>query len=269
LYPEVYTFHPGLAQGGLLRKLITRLEDLLFFQPQYRAQYRTIHKVVGRPVPNARLLDLGCGIGQRLQTFRRLGYDVHGLDFSPAVVKHLREELGIEATCGDLSDLDRLFPETSFDMVTAFQVVEHMLSARALLQSCFRLLRPNGWCVAIIPMGDSLQARTLEKHWSGAREAPRHISLPSQQGLKRALSDVGFSRVQICPDSLLTCAGELALSILPDANTTKVYTEGSLRAVLSRILAPGITMASLPLCFIENYIAKRPATAIVFAQKPA
>ena len=61
----------------------------------------------------------------------------------------------------------------------------------------------------------------------------------------------------------------LGLSLMADAATTKVYSEGSTRAMLTRVLAAGITLGSLPLCYVESNVVNRPATALVFAQKPA
>jgi SAM-dependent methyltransferase len=269
LYPEVYSFHPEVGQRGKLRQALAGLEERFFFQLQYQAQYRTMRHVLGPPGAEARLLDIGCGTGQRLKALRALGYQVHGLDFLPSVVEHLRTQLGIDATCGDLTRLDELFPEGSFDVVTAFQVVEHVHDARGLLGRCWKILRPNGWLVATIPMGDSLQAAILKERWCNVREAPRHLNLPSQVGLRQACALVGFGRVEIRPDSLLNAAGLVGLSLLPDAATTTVYAQASARAFINRALGAAVTLGALPLCYLEGYVAHRPATAFVLAQKPA
>jgi SAM-dependent methyltransferase len=269
LYPEVYSFHPSVAKGSKLKGLAARLEEQVFFRPQYRMQYRTMDAVLGPPAPDARLLDLGCGVGQRLLAFRERGYAVHGLDFLPSVVSYLKDELGIDATCGNLLQLDHLFGASSFDVVTAFQVVEHVHDVQALLKSCFRLLRPRGWFMATIPMGNSLQATVLKERWCGVREAPRHLNLPSHEGLRRACAASGFENLQILSDSLLNCAGLVGLSLLPDAATTKVYAGNSVRSVVNRVVAAGVTFAALPLCYVESHLLNRPATALVFAQKPA
>lgn len=269
LYPEVYSFHSGLAKGSKLKKLIAGLEERFFFQLQYRAQYRTMQEVIGRPSADSRLLDVGCGMGLRLLAFRKLGYQVHGLDFLPSVVEHLRSELGIEATCADLRQLDQLFPQGSFNVVTAFQVIEHVLDARDVLRRCFRLLQPRGWLMVSIPMADSLQARWLKQRWCNVREAPRHLNLPSHEGLRQACRSIGFTRVEIRPDSLLNCAGLIALSLLPKAATTTVYAHQSTWATLSRALGAAVTLVALPLCYMESSVVRRPASAMLFAQKPA
>jgi SAM-dependent methyltransferase len=269
LYPEVYSFHPGVAKGGKLKGLIAGLEERFFFQLQYQAQYKAMGRVLGPPAPGARLLDVGCGTGQRLRAFRDLGYQVHGLDFLPSVVEYLRAELGIEGTVGDLVRLDELFPGGSFDVVTAFQVVEHVHDARGLMGRCFQVLRPGGWLAATIPMGDSLQAAVLKQRWCNVREAPRHLNLPSHEGLRQACRLIGFQRLEILPDSLLNAAGLVGLSLFPGAATTTVYAQASARAVVNRALGAATTLAALPLCWAEGHLAHRPSTAFVLAQKPA
>jgi SAM-dependent methyltransferase len=185
------------------------------------------------------------------------------------VVEYLQKERGIDATCGDLGTLDQLFAHDSFDVVTAFQVVEHVHDARGLIARCFRLIRPGGWFVATIPMGDSLQAAVLKQRWCNVREAPRHLNLPSQEGLRRACASIGFDRVEIRPDSLLNAAGLVGLSLMPGAATTAVYAGGSARALVNRALGAAVTLGALPLCWLEGNVAHRPATAFVLAHKPA
>src|SRR6185436_17080667 len=169
-----------------------------------------------------------------------------------SVVEYLRSELGIDGTVGDLVRLDELFPAGSFDVVTAFQVIEHVHDARGLMGRCFQVLRPGGWLAATIPMGDSLQAAVLKQRWCNVREAPRHLNLPSHRGLERACRLSGFHRIEIRPDSLLNAAGLVGLSLPPDAATTTVYAQGSARAMLNRALGAAVTLGALPLCYVEG-----------------
>ncbi len=270
LYPEVYSFHPGVARGsGPWGRIVAALEERLFFRAQYRAQLRLITRAIGAARPDSTLLDLGCGIGQRLLSFRRLGYTVHGLDFQQPVVDYLRDQLGVAATCGDLGALRELFEPASFDVVTAFQVLEHVPSVRSLMGDVFRSLKPGGWFVATVPMGDSFQADVLGARWCGVREAPRHLSLPSHTGLQKLADHTGFARSLLRPDSLLSCAGLIGLSLFPGAATATVYGRKPPLALLGRALGAGVTLAALPWCLIENYALERPGTAFWLAQKPA
>ena len=89
------------------------------------------------------------------------------------------------------------------------------------------------------------------------------------RGCGTPAGQLGFDRVEVRPDSLLSCAGLLGLSLMPDAATTKVYGEGSARALVSRALAAGGHPRRAPAVLLESNVANRPATALVFAHKPA
>src|SRR5438067_3610420 len=85
-YPPVYTF--GLKQDkgdGTLQQFIAQLEFQAFYRPQYESQALRILRQT-RVSRNGRMLDVGCGRGLRLLSFRRLGLDVHGMDLIPEPV---------------------------------------------------------------------------------------------------------------------------------------------------------------------------------------
>src|SRR3989442_1636035 len=148
LYPPVYSFALDLGRENPFRRFLARLEYRFFFRPQYEAQARRVLRGIDwQGARGQRLLDVGCGPGLRLITFRRRGFDVRGMDFQPEVVEYLRKELGIPAVCTDVHGLAECFPPTSFDLITAFSVLEHVPSVEAALESCFRLLNPCRWLV--------------------------------------------------------------------------------------------------------------------------
>src|SRR5262249_8513726 len=175
---------------------------------------------------------------------------------------------GIPVACAGVEGLAQHFAVASFDLVTAFYVIEHVVDVQAVLRSCFDLLRPGGWLVAAVPLVDSFQARTFGRRWMNVKEAPRPVSLPTHEGMHLACSRVGFDRVTIRPDAVLTCAGIIGLSVVPGAATTSVYGGGRLRALASRLLGWVIAGLAAPLVLVENYVVRRPAHGIVFAHKP-
>src|SRR5262249_38602951 len=107
----------------------------------------------------------------------------------------------------------------------------------------------------------------LGTRWLNAADI-RHVALPSHEGMRRACAAVGFDDVKFLPDPLLTCAGLYALSVLPGATTTAVYTGGGAGTLAQRLLAGGLTAAMLPWVAVENYLIKRPGQALVFARRP-
>ena len=269
-YPPVYTFGCCTdASRPAIKRLLSRLEYRLFYGRQCEVEVRRILRGVGWPGRGStKLLDVGCGHGLHLRAFRARGLDVAGMDFQAEAVEYVTGQLGIPAVRTDFEHLPEAFPAESFDVVTGLSVLEHVCDARGVLSACRGLLKPGGWFVALVPLIDSLQARMLRSRWVVVTEAPRHVSLPSQEGVRRLFDAAGFEGVFLRPDSAVTCAGALALSLLPAGATCHTYGAGGLARWAVR-LAGGLAMLlALPWCAAENYLLHRPATALVFARKP-
>lgn len=266
-YPAVYSFAPELGRASPVRRVLAALEYRFFFRPQYVSVARAVLRAATGLPARPRVLDVGCGRGLRMLSFRERGCDVEGVDFQPDLVEYVRSQLGIPVTCAPVEELTSRFAPDSFDLLTAIYVVEHVTDVKSLLSSCFALLRPGGWLVAGVPLFDSVQASVLGTRWLNAADI-RHVALPTREGMRRACNAVGFDTIRFLPDPLLTCAGLYALSILPGATTTAVYTGGGAVVLAKRLLAGALTASLLPWAAVENYILRRPGQALVFARKP-
>jgi SAM-dependent methyltransferase len=268
-YPPVYSFTTELGGQSRVKRFLAALEYRLFFGPQYTAQTRRVMRACGwRRGDGRRLLDVGCGRGLRLLEFRKLGFDVHGLDVQPDVVRFLREELKIPAEVADVSEIGKFHPPGSFDLVTAFFLIEHIPDVRGAFAAVFELLKPGGWVAAAVPFRDAPQAGWFGANWINATEAPRHLSLPTRAGMTAVCKAVGFERVEIVPDSVLNCAGQVASSALPGASLTHAYGKGGLLPFARRAVGAGVMAAAVPWCAVENYALGRPSLGIALARKP-
>lgn len=265
-YPPVYTFSAKGHGGGRLRKALAAVEYRLFFAPQYRAQVRAVTRACGAAGAGRTLLDVGCGHGLRLVEFRRLGFAVHGLDLQPEAVEYLRAELNVPAECGDVTELPRLYAADSFDVVTAFHLIEHVPDVGRLLADAAAVLKPGGWFAAATPLLDSPQARLFGKRWVGVTEAPRHLGVATQAGLRAALTAAGFEDIGFTSDAVLNCAGAAGLSLLPGAAAT--HAAGRLRGLAARAVAAAAAAAAVPACLVEGSLLGRPALGVVTARKP-
>jgi len=268
-YPPVYSFTPELGRDGTLRRLLVWLELKLYFERQYVAQTRRVLRAIGWDgSPGKRLLDVGCGRGLRLLEFRRRGFEVHGMDFQPEVVDYVRRHVGIPSVCTNVEGLTAHFPLGSFDLITAFFVIEHVTSVEALLRACFSLLAPGGWFVGAVPLLDSVQAPLFGARWINVTEAPRHVSLPTRHSMALVCARVGFEPIKLEPDSTLNCAGQVGSSLFPGAAITDVYGGGRTRALLRRVVGGAVTVLAVPLCAVENHVVGRPSLGMVVARRP-
>jgi len=266
-YPQVYTFSAKGHGGGRLRKALAAVEYRLFFAPQYRTQVRAVTRACGAAGAGRKLLDVGCGHGLRLLEFRRLGFDVHGLDLQPEAVEYLRTELKVPAECGDVTELPRLYPPGSFDVVTSFYLLEHVPDVAGVLAAMAAALRPGGWLVAAVPLLDSAQGRVFGQRSVNVTEAPRHLSIPTRAGVLAAVRAAGFTDARVLPDAVLVCAGLVGLSVIPGANATRAYAGGRLMALAARAVGAGVAAAAVPWCLVENHVLRRPPLGIVVARK--
>lgn len=263
-YPPVYTFSAKGHGGGGLRRLLAAAEYHLFFAPQYRAQVRAVTRACGKAGRGRVLLDVGCGHGLRLVEFRKLGFAVHGLDLQPEAVRYLNSELGIPAEQGDVTELPRLYGAATFDVVTAFHLIEHVPDVPRLLADVFAVLKPGGWFAAATPLLDSVQAKLFGRRWVGVTEAPRHLGVATRAGLRAACATAGFTDIAFASDATLNCAGAAGLSAMPGAAATHA---GRLGGLARRAAGAAVAAAALPFCVAEGAIG-RPALGIVTARKP-
>lgn len=140
-----------------------------------------------------RLLDIGCGAGNLLQAARKNGWSAQGLDVSAGAVKHVRD-LGFEVFEGELQDA--AFPSQHFDVVTAAELLEHLIDPQPLLQEVARILRPGGLFWTTTPHARGLSGRVLGVKWRCVWP-PEHLQLFSIRGLTKLLRDAGFRQLRI------------------------------------------------------------------------
>jgi SAM-dependent methyltransferase len=140
-----------------------------------------------------RLLDIGCGAGNLLAAARKNGWNAQGLDVSASAVKHVRD-LGFQVYEGELHDA--AFPSQHFDVVTAAELLEHLIDPKPLLQEVARILRPGGLFWTTTPHARGLSGRILGLKWR-CIWPPEHLQLFSIRGIEKLLRAAGFRQLRI------------------------------------------------------------------------
>lgn len=140
--------------------------------------------------PRSRLLDVGCATGVFLHEMKRAGWEVMGIEPNEEAAAYARERFGLPVHVGALRTAQ--LPPSSFDVVTFWDVLEHLHTPWQDLVEANRLLAGGGLLVIRIPNLDSIGSRLFGPLWLGW-DLPRHLYLFPMSALTRALSDLGFT----------------------------------------------------------------------------
>jgi SAM-dependent methyltransferase len=157
------------------------------------ARYRSLLELIRQeqPVP-ARLFEIGPGAGSFLDAARSAGFSVSGLEFSEEAARFARERLGLAVRQGAAEDIES---DEAYDVVAAFDTLEHLLKPRDVLARVLGILRPGGSLVLAVPNLEALSRVFLGEDWAVLSPA-EHLSYFTERTLDRLLRSVGFGTVR-------------------------------------------------------------------------
>jgi len=136
-----------------------------------------------------RLLDVGCGVGDYLDRMRRLGWTVLGVERSARAAAVARSHFGAPVLEADFPRVE--LARESFDLVTAWQVLEHLDRPRQALARIRELLAKDGRLMLTVPNSDGWAAQLFGPAWIGW-DAPRHVTHFTVDTLRVMLESEGF-----------------------------------------------------------------------------
>jgi 2-polyprenyl-3-methyl-5-hydroxy-6-metoxy-1,4-benzoquinol methylase len=128
---------------------------------------------IQEPYGANRLLDIGCGSGESLEVYRRLGWHVRGVEINQQAVAACREK-GLDIHQGTVFDAP--FGTQRFDLILLSHVIEHVLEPVAVLRRVAELLAPQGKIVITTPNTRGLGFLMYGSCWLHL-DAPRHLFL--------------------------------------------------------------------------------------------
>jgi 2-polyprenyl-3-methyl-5-hydroxy-6-metoxy-1,4-benzoquinol methylase len=171
-----------------------------------RVQEEVAARIVPKLDPGSRILDVGCGNGEFLHTARVAGFQAEGIDVSAAAVEVCRRR-GLNAWQGDFLCTGRA---ASYDLVTMWDVIEHLPEPRAFVRRSFELLRPGGWLLIKTPRNGQLAIRLSRLATRAANilvQYPSHIQFFSPQSLGTLLRGEGFGQLEWFPCKRMRARG--------------------------------------------------------------
>lgn len=139
-----------------------------------------------------RILDVGCGRGWFLLEAQKRGWEVYGTEYSPKAVE-LCEKDGIQMLQGALTEQG--FDADSFDVITSFEVLEHINNPIEDLGHIHRYLRSKGLFYLTTPNFNAITRYYLKAEYN-IIHYPEHLSYYTKSTLELLARKMDFKKVK-------------------------------------------------------------------------
>ena len=132
------------------------------------------------------LLDVGCGRGEHLREFQKLGYQVQGVD-SSREAKELLKDMEIEVV--DIEKEPLPYGDSSVDVVFNKSLIEHLNSAENFIREAYRVLKAGGRLITMTPDWESVYKTFYEDY--------THRTPFTKESLYNIHQIFGFNKVEV------------------------------------------------------------------------
>jgi len=147
------------------------------------------------------VLDIGCAYGYFLKLCDELGCSTYGLDISEYAIEQAKKQTNAKLYVYDVNAGLPIFQDSVFDLVTMFDVAEHLNAPFFLLKEIYRVLKPKGMLAITTPNQNALERLfqkllRKEKSWHGFRDRT-HRSIFTQVSIRFLIEKAGFRVLEI------------------------------------------------------------------------
>jgi ubiquinone/menaquinone biosynthesis C-methylase UbiE len=160
-YPKLYLlWHYGSFNANTKRywNRIWRYEGI----SQYRTYPQLFSKIISIVSANSKVLDIGCGVGILLNRLKNeKSCDCCGIDVSNYAISII-EKNGMSGKVATLPNIP--FDNETFDVVTATEILEHLMQIDGTLNEIFRVLKNHGLLIASVP-NNRLGFEDVDEHF--------------------------------------------------------------------------------------------------------
>ena len=200
----------------------------------YRARRKVLAELIrreARPPAGAQILEIGCGTGHNLAMLSQFGH-VDGLELDAEARALSEKRLGRRIMSSPLPDLAEV-PDRHYDLIGAFDVIEHIADDEAALASIAAKLKPGGKFVMAVPAHQWM--------WSAHDVVNHHQRRYSKRNLKALidgsplkLDKIGYLNSLLFP---LAVVERAASKLLGNDNADVKLPPAPLNAALEKVFA--------------------------------
>ncbi len=142
------------------------------------------------PDGKASVLDVGCFSGFFVKKLLQLGFDACGIDFNNKALDFGKKHYELGASISNDSLQNLLLQGLKFDVITLFEVIEHLENIGDILSQVSSLLKDGGIIIISTPNSKMCWRPSLDF-------PPHHLSRFSTDALRKCVSNFGFQPVQL------------------------------------------------------------------------
>lgn len=176
------------------------------------------------------ILDVGCGRGFFLQEAKKRGWQVHGTEYSETAVQICSQE-GLDVKQGKLDP--SIFDRTDFDIITSFEVLEHINNPNEELQNINSLLRKGGLFFCTTPNFNSLLRFYLKADYD-VINYPEHLTYYTKGTLNKVLKQNGFKKKKLLSTGISITRVKTSKKTSKEKLISKDSSDERLREIISR-----------------------------------
>jgi SAM-dependent methyltransferase len=156
-------------------------QDYHFEKPLLDSLYKKMIELLPPSNENSRLLDVGCGTGDFIKHAQEVGWNAEGVD----LINWGQTYEGLKIRIGDLLCMD--IPQESYDVVTAWAVLEHVKRPSLFFRKISILMKKRGYFIFTVP---NVAAPGI-RH-SCHEDVPRHLWLFTPGAVEEYLNKNGM-----------------------------------------------------------------------------
>lgn len=180
-YTEIYDsqeyFDEQVSSIGL------QSPDIYGMIPTYKPFFENVQATRGK-----RLLDVGCGVGRFCQAAHARGWDVTGIDVSENAIQIGKRYAEFPLISSNIDA--QVIAGEQYDIVTAFEVLEHLSDPISFIKKCQDASTPNGEFFFTVPNWASNEAQSATRP---DLIPPVHVLYFTLPSLKHAMLEAGLN----------------------------------------------------------------------------
>ncbi|MDF3819200.1 class I SAM-dependent methyltransferase [Leptospira sp. 96542] len=208
VYPE---FYDKCSRTGVLRYKKAELREYgeTYFMEEYESQYKKTYYEDEAPLrqmakrrlgeicklgihpQNSKLLEIGSAAGFFLDEAKQMGFVTQGFELSEREVEYSRTKFGLNVEKKSVLDIPVSEYQNSFQVISAYFVVEHIQDIVGIWERLCKWLTPGGVLSLAVPSSFGPSFQTNPDHWFETHPSD-HFFDYDIHSLKKLLSMLGF-----------------------------------------------------------------------------